>query len=61
LHPKFYKPIFLWDVKAVPNYTEKLVLTGIDTITLYYKEPKEVYNTAIMFTLQDTRQSIIQV
>jgi hypothetical protein len=23
LHPKFYMPIFLWDVESSPNYTEK--------------------------------------
>jgi hypothetical protein len=34
LRPKFYKPIFFWDVKSAPNYIEKLILTGIATITL---------------------------
>jgi hypothetical protein len=27
-------PIFLWDVESFPNYTEKLILAGIGTITL---------------------------
>jgi hypothetical protein len=27
LYPKFYKPIFFWDVKPAPNYTEMLILT----------------------------------
>jgi hypothetical protein len=35
LHPKFYMPIFLWDVESSPNYTEKLIFAGIGTITLY--------------------------
>jgi hypothetical protein len=35
LHPKFYKPIFFGDVKSSPNYTERLILTGIATTTLY--------------------------
>jgi hypothetical protein len=34
LHPKFYTPIFLWDVKFVPNYTEKLKFMEIDATTL---------------------------
>jgi hypothetical protein len=34
LHPKFYIPIFLWDVESSPNYTEKLFFAGIGTITL---------------------------
>jgi hypothetical protein len=34
LHPKFYMPIFLWDVDSSPNYTEKLIFVGIGTITL---------------------------
>jgi hypothetical protein len=34
LHPKFYMPIFLWDVESSPNYTEKLIFAGIGTITL---------------------------
>ena len=25
LHPKFYMPIFLWDVESSSNYTEKLI------------------------------------
>jgi hypothetical protein len=32
-----YNPIFFWDVKAAPNYTKKLILTGIATITLAQK------------------------
>jgi hypothetical protein len=35
LHPKFYMPIFLWDVESSPNYTENLIFAGIGTITLY--------------------------
>jgi hypothetical protein len=34
LHPKFYMPIFLWDVESFPNYTEKLIFAEIGTITL---------------------------
>src|SRR5450759_3305735 len=34
LHPKSYMPIFLWDVESSPNYTEKLIFTGIGTFTL---------------------------
>jgi hypothetical protein len=38
LHPKFYMPIFLWDVESSPNnYTEKLIFAGIGTITLFSK------------------------
>jgi hypothetical protein len=29
LHPKFYMPIFLWDVESSPNYTKKLIFAGI--------------------------------
>jgi hypothetical protein len=36
LHPKFYIPIFLWDVESSPNYTEKLIFAGIGTITLLF-------------------------
>jgi hypothetical protein len=36
LHPKFYMPIFLWDVESSPNYTEKLIFAGIGTITLVF-------------------------
>jgi hypothetical protein len=32
--PKFYKPIFFWNVKSAPNYIEKLILMRIATITL---------------------------
>jgi hypothetical protein len=34
LDPKFNKPIFFWDVKSAPNYTEKLILAGIAATTL---------------------------
>jgi hypothetical protein len=34
LHPKFYKCIFLWNVKSTPNYSEMLISSGIDTFTL---------------------------
>jgi hypothetical protein len=34
LHPKFYKRIFLWNVKSTPNYSEILISAGIDTFTL---------------------------
>jgi hypothetical protein len=34
LDPKFYKPIFFWNIKSAPNYTKKLILIGIATITL---------------------------
>jgi hypothetical protein len=34
LHPKFYKHIFLWNVKSTPNYSETLISAGIDTFTL---------------------------
>jgi hypothetical protein len=34
LHPKFYMPIFLWDIESSPNYTEKLIFEGISTIIL---------------------------
>jgi hypothetical protein len=36
LHPKFYMPIFLWDVESSPIYTEKLIFAGIGTIPLVY-------------------------
>jgi hypothetical protein len=39
LHPKFYIPIFLWDVESSPNYTEKLIFAGIGTITLLNSHP----------------------
>jgi hypothetical protein len=38
LNPKFYMPIFLWDVESSPNYTEKLIFAGIGTITLVQSE-----------------------
>jgi hypothetical protein len=38
LNPKFYMPIFLWDVESSPNYTEKLIFAGIGTITLLHCE-----------------------
>ena len=34
MHPKFYKHIFLWDIKSTPNYPEILISAGIDTFTL---------------------------
>jgi hypothetical protein len=34
LHPKFYKRIFLWNVKSTPNYSKTLISAGIDTFTL---------------------------
>jgi hypothetical protein len=34
LHPKFYKCIFFWNVKSTSNYSEKLKLAGIHTVTL---------------------------
>jgi hypothetical protein len=34
LHPKFYKSIFLWNVKSTPNYSKTLISAGIDTFTL---------------------------
>jgi hypothetical protein len=34
LHPKFYSPIFFWDVESSSNYAKKLKLTGIATTTL---------------------------
>jgi hypothetical protein len=34
LHPKFYSPIFFWDVESSSNYAEKLKLTGIAATTL---------------------------
>jgi hypothetical protein len=36
LHPKFYMPIFLWDVESFPNNIEKLIFAGIGTITLHW-------------------------
>ena len=36
LDPKFYKLVFFWDVNSTPNYIEKLNLTGIVIITLWY-------------------------
>jgi hypothetical protein len=33
LHPKFYKRIFLWNVKSTPNYSETLISAGLDTFT----------------------------
>jgi hypothetical protein len=41
------RSIFFWNIKAAPNYTEKLILTGIDTITLLEKRRRilaEVYD-----------------
>jgi hypothetical protein len=35
LHPKFYSPIFFWDVESSSNYAEKLKLAGIAATTLY--------------------------
>jgi hypothetical protein len=34
LHPKFYSPIFFWDVESSSNYAKKLKLTGIAATTL---------------------------
>jgi hypothetical protein len=34
LHHKFYMHVFLWDAESFPNYTEKLILAEIGTITL---------------------------
>jgi hypothetical protein len=34
LHPKFYSPIFFWDVESSSNYAEKLKLMGIAATTL---------------------------
>jgi hypothetical protein len=34
LHPKFYSPIFFWDVESSTNYAKKLKLTRIATTTL---------------------------
>jgi hypothetical protein len=34
LHPKFYKRIFFWNVKSSSNYSEKVKLAGIHTVTL---------------------------
>jgi hypothetical protein len=35
LHPKFYSPIFFWDVESSSNYAEKLKLMGIAATTLF--------------------------
>jgi hypothetical protein len=35
LHPKFYSPIFSWDVESFSNYAKKLKLTGIAATTLH--------------------------
>jgi hypothetical protein len=36
LHPKFYSPIYLWDVESSSNCAKKLKLTaGIAATTLY--------------------------
>jgi hypothetical protein len=35
LHPKFYSPIFFWDVESSSNYAKKLKLKGIATTTLH--------------------------
>jgi hypothetical protein len=35
LHPKLYKCIIFWNVKSTSNYSEKLKLAGIHTVTLY--------------------------
>jgi hypothetical protein len=37
LHPKIHKSKFFFDVNFIPNYIEKLILLGIDTITLHIK------------------------
>jgi hypothetical protein len=39
LHPKFYKCIFFWNVKSTSNYSEKLKLAGIHTVTLWVLLP----------------------
>jgi hypothetical protein len=31
LHPKFYKRIFLWNIKSTPNYSKMLISEGIPT------------------------------
>jgi hypothetical protein len=46
LHPKFYMPIFLWDVESSPNYTEKLIFAGIGTITLH-GQPRFFFDTNV--------------
>ena len=35
MHPKFYLPIFFWDVESSSNYAKKLKLTVIAATTLY--------------------------
>jgi hypothetical protein len=35
LYPKFYLPIFFWDVESSSNYAKKLKLTGIAATTLF--------------------------
>jgi hypothetical protein len=59
LHPKFYMPIFLWDVESSPNYTEKLIFAGIGTITLVgsstcppYPNFSQSFHFPITFDLQ---------
>jgi hypothetical protein len=37
LHPKFYSPIFSWNVESFSNYAKKLKLTGIAATTLTYR------------------------
>jgi hypothetical protein len=32
-----YKSIVFWDIKSIPNYTEKLIFTGIATTPLSLK------------------------
>jgi hypothetical protein len=39
LHPKFYSPIFFWDVESSSKYAKKLKLTGIAATTLSERRP----------------------
>jgi hypothetical protein len=39
-HPKFYSPIFSWDVESFSNYAKKLKLMGIAATTLVYPKIK---------------------
>jgi hypothetical protein len=39
LHPKFYSPIFFWDVESSSNYAKKLKLTEIAATTLFPLQP----------------------
>jgi valyl-tRNA synthetase len=56
LHPKFYSPIFFWDVESSSNYAKKLKLTGIAATTLVTTRPETMLgDTTVAVHPEDKR------